>query len=149
MPASYANSSCPCGESDVRIQVWDNSGPVESFNLYVNGEVTLSALRFDSYGPFADFRFVDSLGAPMHVTATNYQITGLDGWVQHNIPQHPFTVQTTNSSGSSVVTDIAINQPIPVPYTLQRTPSPDSMGIIQVASAVGTQGFTVTLKRLA
>lgn len=149
VPSSYDNSTCPCGEADVQIQVYDNNGIFETLPIYVNDEVVLTGLRSDAYGPFGEFRFVDGSGTPINVTATDYQIVDLNGWQQHNIPQHPFTVQTLNAIGTGVALDIGINQPIPLPYTLQRSATPTTMGQIQVASDVGTSGFTITLKRLA
>lgn len=149
VPTSYNGYVCPCGQSDIYIRVYDNSGVVATAPLYVGYEVIVAGLKFDAYGPFGQFDLVDGEGVRVGVLATDYQITGLNGWQQHNIPQHPFTIQTQDSTGADNLVDLGINQPINLPYTFQRIGEPNDMSGITIASNTGTLGFTVTIKRLA
>lgn len=149
VPSEYDSASCPCGASDVRIASFNNSAIEEVTDIHVGQEVTVTAHRFDTYGPYGDWRFYDSEGAELDLVATDYQITATNGWQQHNLPDHPFTIQTFDKGHTVYILDLAINQPINVPYTFQRPGSPATFGSFQIASDVGTAGFQVTIKRLA
>lgn len=149
VPTEYNGYVCPCGESDVYIQVYDNTGVIATAPIYVGSEVIVSGLRSDAYGPFMQFRFVDVSASPIGVAAADYQITGLNGWQQHNIPQHPFTIMTFDQTGADPIIELAQNNPITLPYTFVRAAEPLDMGQVQIASNVGTLGFTATIKRLA
>lgn len=150
IPSGYvAGFDCQaCGTSDVWVESVDNVGAViQRFPLADLGSVTLTAHRSDQYGPFTQFRFTDDQSAVINVTAYKYSITGLNGWVQHNIPQHPFTLQTKQSDGSNFVVDLPADVNIPLPYQIERTTGTDFMGIIEIASDFGTDNFQVTISR--
>lgn len=150
VPAEYNGAICPCSVSDVYLASIDNSGLVaESIPLHVGYPVWVTAYKSDQYGPYMQIVLKDGQGANIERTATDYQVTGLNGWLQHNIPQHPFTLQTKSATATNPLTDIAINQPINTPYTIQRTGFVNTMSYIEIASAVGTNGFQVQITRLA
>lgn len=151
IPASYVPEiDCNnCSFADIRIQSLASGGVVaQQFALSVGGSAELTAQQADGYGPFAQFRFVDDLDQPINVDSNQFQIVALSGWVKHNIPQHPFTIQSKNSDGSGTYLQLAANQNIPLPWVLSEGGSPVAFSIVELASAAGTDGFTVTIQRL-
>lgn len=135
-----------CVVADVYLQSCDQAGVVQQeLGVNAGGSVEMTAYANDGYGPYMFIKIVDSQGAGLHLLDGELEITGLNGWVQHNIAQHPFTLQTQNFDGSGNSVLIAQNQPIPLPKVL--TGNGGDFGRIQIASNTGTDGFKVTFSR--
>lgn len=145
---SVVCTNCQTGE--VQVKSYANGGVVqETFDLDIGVPVWVSAYRSDAYGPFMELRFYDDQDQPLALQTEQVRILETSGWLQHNIAQHPFTIQTKQTDGANYLVDIAINQPIPTPHDITRTSGPNNLGIVEVCSAVaGDPNFQLRIMRL-
>lgn len=144
---SYDCANCAAG--DVFVRSYGNGSVIEQeLALNIGATVLMTAHRSDAYGPFMELRMVDDQGTPIHLEHQQLRIVELIGWQQHNIPQHPFTIQTKQQDGSNNLVDLPINTAIPVPHDISRASDPLDIGIVEIASNVGTSGFQVRLLRV-
>jgi hypothetical protein len=152
IPTAYVgNFDCAtCGESEIHIQSRNNANQIiETYPMAIGVSVWVTQLKYDSYGPFGEYKFVTNAGNDVHVDSDQFAIVELDGWIQHNITQHPFTVRLANSDGTASYGQIAINQPIPLPTVLNKQGSQYGLIVVAGAGAGNTSGvFRVKIKRL-